>query len=281
MNKRKRNKLIEQICSLGSSLTMMVTIFLLAVFHKHWQAVLCCISVFLVCLLLTVFFISRMIKLSKIDKAMNSRSFDSMSGEQFEEFCADILRGNNYQNVELTPATGDHGIDILARKDGVKYAIQCKRYSKPVGNKAIQEAYSGKTIYNADVAVVMTNMDFTSQAIQDAAKLNVLLWGRDKIDSLQKSKISYDSVEEIKKLKGMVNNIDSSRQREVNQEKDTTDAGDNISWIRTLKNGGKEEMICPKCGSNLVIRTAKRGVNAGSQFYGCSNYPNCKFTRDI
>ena len=281
MSKRKKNKLIDQICSLGSSLTMMVTIFLLAVFHKHWQAVLCCISVFLICLLLTVFFISRLIKLSKIDKAMNSQSFDSMSGEQFEEFCADILRGNNYQNVELTPATGDHGIDILARKDGVKYAIQCKRYSKPVGNKAVQEAYSGKTIYKADVAVVMTNMDFTSQAIQDAAKLNVLLWGRDKIYSLQKSRFSYDSVEEIKKLKGMINNNDNTRQSEVKQGTDTTDDGDSVSWIRELKNGGKEEMICPECGGNLVLRTAKRGANIGSQFYGCSNYPNCKFTKNI
>ncbi len=281
MSKRKKNKLIEQICSLGSSLTMMFTIFLLAVFHKHWQAVLCCVFVFLICLLFTVFFISRLIKISRIEKNMNSRSFDSMSGEQFEEFCADILRGNGYQNVELTPTTGDHGIDIIARKDGVKYAIQCKRYSKPVGNKAIQEAYSGKTIYNADVAVVMTNTEFTSQAIQDATKLNVLLWGRDKIDSLQRSGFSYDSVEEIKKLKGMINNNVSSRQREVKQEIDTTDEGDSVSWIRELKNGGKEEMICPECGGKLVIRTAKRGANIGSQFYGCSNYPKCKYTKNI
>lgn len=259
---------------------MMATIYLLAKYHQHWQAVLCCVSVFLVCLFLVVFFFSRIIKMSKIEKAMNSKSFDSMSGEQFEEFCADILRGNGYQNVELTPTTGDHGIDILARKDGVKYAIQCKRYSKPVGNKAIQEAYSGKTIYNADVAVVMTNTDFTSQAIHDATKLNVLLWGRDKIDSLQKSWFSYDSVEEIEKLKGMINN-NSSKQREVKQEIESTDDGDSVSWIQTIKNGGKEEMICPKCGGNLIIRTAKRGVNAGSQFFGCSNYPNCKFTRDI
>lgn len=35
-------------------------------------------------------------------------------------------------------------------------------------------------------------------------------------------------------------------------------------------------MKCPKCGSEMVIRTAKRGWNQGSQFYGCSNYPRCK-----
>lgn len=39
--------------------------------------------------------------------------------------------------------------------------------------------------------------------------------------------------------------------------------------------------ICPWCGGNLIIRTAKKGSNPGRQFYGCSNYPKCKFTKNI
>lgn len=39
--------------------------------------------------------------------------------------------------------------------------------------------------------------------------------------------------------------------------------------------------ICPRCGGRLVIRTARQGRNAGRQFYGCSNYPSCRFTREI
>lgn len=38
---------------------------------------------------------------------------------------------------------------------------------------------------------------------------------------------------------------------------------------------------CPKCGSRMVRRTARRGSNAGSSFYGCSKYPNCRGTRPI
>ena len=38
---------------------------------------------------------------------------------------------------------------------------------------------------------------------------------------------------------------------------------------------------CPWCGGALVLRTARQGVNAGRQFYGCSNYPNCRYTRDL
>ncbi len=40
-------------------------------------------------------------------------------------------------------------------------------------------------------------------------------------------------------------------------------------------------MRCPSCGSRLVIRFAKRGKYAGSKFLGCSNYPRCRYTRDV
>jgi ssDNA-binding Zn-finger/Zn-ribbon topoisomerase 1 len=38
-----------------------------------------------------------------------------------------------------------------------------------------------------------------------------------------------------------------------------------------------EEKICPRCGNKLVLRTAKKGENAGNQFYGCSNFPKCRY----
>ena len=62
-----------------------------------------------------------------------TRNFDDMGGHQFEHFCADILRKNGFENVEVTQGSGDHGIDILAEKDDITYAIQCKRYDKPIG----------------------------------------------------------------------------------------------------------------------------------------------------
>ncbi len=42
-----------------------------------------------------------------------------------------------------------------------------------------------------------------------------------------------------------------------------------------------QPLKCPKCDGNLVLRTATRGVNAGNQFYGCSNYPRCKYIQNI
>ena len=40
----------------------------------------------------------------------------------------------------------------------------------------------------------------------------------------------------------------------------------------------KKSKRCPKCGGELILRTAKKGGNAGNQFYGCSNYPKCRYT---
>ncbi len=44
---------------------------------------------------------------------------------------------------------------------------------------------------------------------------------------------------------------------------------------------GTPEMICPKCGSKLVLRTARKGANAGNQFYGCSAFPNCRYIQNL
>lgn len=38
---------------------------------------------------------------------------------------------------------------------------------------------------------------------------------------------------------------------------------------------------CPKCGSDMVLRTAKRGPREGRQFWGCSAYPKCRVVQNI
>lgn len=108
-------------------------------------------------------------------------SIDIMDGHQFEHFCADLLRQNGFTNVEVTQASGDYGIDVLAEKEGVTYAIQCKCYSDNVGNHAVQEAHSGAAYYGRMVPVVMTNRYFTRAAKETASQIHVLLWDRDKI----------------------------------------------------------------------------------------------------
>ena len=42
-----------------------------------------------------------------------------------------------------------------------------------------------------------------------------------------------------------------------------------------------KHMQCPKCAGKLVLRTAKKGKNLGKQFYGCSNYPKCRYVQNV
>ena len=107
-----------------------------------------------------------------------------MEGHQFEYYCAELLKRNHFENVEVTQGSGDHGIDILAEKDGITYAIQCKCYSSNIGNAAVQQAYTGKGFYHKDIAVVLTNRYFTPQAKEEAQALGVKLWDRDRLNKL-------------------------------------------------------------------------------------------------
>lgn len=114
-------------------------------------------------------------------------SIADMSGVDFEHFCADLLRLNGFSDVSVTPSSGDQGVDIIAKKDGVKYAIQCKHYSSPVGNTPVQEVSAGKLYYHCHVGVVLTNSIFTKGATELANATDVLLWDSYKLHELIKN----------------------------------------------------------------------------------------------
>ena len=119
-----------------------------------------------------------------IRKRRTSDIFEDMEGHEFEYFCADLLKQKGFVDVEVTKGSGDYGVDILAEKDGITYAIQCKRYTTPVGVKAVQEAYAGRDYYDRMVGAVMTNQYFTSPAVDAAKKLKILLWDGGYMESM-------------------------------------------------------------------------------------------------
>lgn len=110
--------------------------------------------------------------------------FDTLEGHEFEYYCADLLREKGFIDVEVTRGSGDYGADILAEKDGVTYAIQCKCYTAPIGVKAIQEAHAGRDYYDCMVGAVLTNQYFTEPAVEAAKKLKILLWDRGYLESM-------------------------------------------------------------------------------------------------
>ncbi len=125
-------------------------------------------------------------KYTENEKTILEKIDNELDGYEFEEISKEILLKNKFNNVELTKRSSDFGVDLTAEKDGVKYAIQCKKYSSQVGLKAVQEVIASKSMNQSHVAVVLTNNYFTKGAIELAEKNNVLLWDRDKLVELIK-----------------------------------------------------------------------------------------------
>ena len=110
---------------------------------------------------------------------MYNDNFDYMTGADFEEYCADLLRRNGFTDVSVTSTSRDFGADILAAQNQVKYAIQCKCYSSDIGVDAVYQVSGGMKYYEANIGVVLTNRYFTKQAKELAAKIGIILWDRD------------------------------------------------------------------------------------------------------
>ena len=138
----------------------------------------------IVCIISVVLLAGFLLFLLRRGKRVRPSDIDLMEGHDFEYYCAELLKRRGFQEVEVTKGSGDYGIDILAEKDGVTYAIQCKCYAAPVGVKAVQEAYAGRDYYDRMVGAVLTNQYFTQPAVEAAKKLKILLWDRGYLESM-------------------------------------------------------------------------------------------------
>lgn len=110
----------------------------------------------------------------KIKNNESSPSIIIHTGVDYENYVESLLLSGGFE-VARTPTTGDQGVDLVAEKNGIRIAIQCKYYSKPVGNKAVQEVVAGRDFYNCQIACVVSNNSFTPSARKIANVAKVLL----------------------------------------------------------------------------------------------------------
>lgn len=87
-----------------------------------------------------------------------------MDGTEFEEFIARFFVSKGYA-VQTTKVSGDHGIDLFAKKRQEYIGIQCKRWAKPVGEPVIRDFYGSLLNSEAKLGIVIATSGFTSQAI--------------------------------------------------------------------------------------------------------------------
>ena len=110
-----------------------------------------------------------------------SETVDYMSGVEFENFIGNVFAKKGYP-VQLTPASGDQGVDLLLTVDEHRVAVQLKRYTGPVGNAAVQAAFTGMFHYKAKEAWVITTGSFTPGAKQLAKSAGVRLIDRNELE---------------------------------------------------------------------------------------------------
>ena len=198
MGKYKNDSEDETARGIGCGICAVILIIMVELFNfdfnLYWFLILISISVFIVPSI--VVYLNRKDKAKKDNKGYMSNydekkykefnnildQIDNMSGQEFEDYLINnILPLDGYYNISGTNYSGDYGVDIVAEKNGIKCAIQCKRFREKINLKAVQEIVAGRKHYRCDKAIVITNNYYSKSAIELAYDNAVELLDRDYI----------------------------------------------------------------------------------------------------
>ena len=118
------------------------------------------------------------------------KDIDKLDGHQFEDLVEKLIKKMGFMTDEQKRAA-DGGIDIKAFNEQPlfkgKYIIQCKRYSKPIGESIIRDLYGVVTAENANKGILISNSAFTKAAMDFAGNKPLeLISGRKLISLLDK-----------------------------------------------------------------------------------------------
>ena len=192
-------------------------------------------------------------------------ALDGMSWREFEMLVGEGFRLQGYQVVETGGGGDDGGVDLVLTKPGKnggeKFLVQCKQWRAfKVGVDVVRELYGVMAARGATGGFVVTSGRFTDEAVSFASGRNVNLVDGPKLHGL------------IRQAKA---GIDRSPARSGSSSLAAAAPAVPPNPAQMQAAG------CPLCAKPMVRRTAKRGANAGSEFWGCKGYPACRGTRPI
>ena len=119
-----------------------------------------------------------------LEKEAEEMKYDpDMSPYDYEDFCANEFNKSGW-SASSTKNSSDQGIDVIAKRKNETLVAQCKKYSKPVGNKAVQEVVAGISFYKADVGIVIATNGYTKSAKSLASANNIKLIHHSEIKAL-------------------------------------------------------------------------------------------------
>lgn len=185
---------------------------------------------------------------------IDRRTFDitddpaRLTWSQFERLMAEFYRRQGATVTSRGGPMADGGVDLnVTYPAGERVIVQCKHWkNRQVGVKPLRELWGVMDDERADGAIFVTSGSFTADALAFARGKQLEL-----VDG--------------QKLRGMIADVKRSQ------------AGASVVEPAPTPSAP----LCPRCGSAMVLRVARRGANAGEQFWGCSTYPKCQGTRPV
>ena len=127
--------------------------------------------------------LDRSVDAYETERTLPPVSLATTDPKAYEEAVAQALATMGW-DCRTTRSTGDQGADVIACKEGVKVIVQCKLYSNPVGNKAVQEVHAAVAYEAAQAGAVVTNATFTKSARMLAESTGILLLHHSELDTL-------------------------------------------------------------------------------------------------
>ena len=190
------------------------------------------------------------------NEPVSDHAFDylkELNDAEFEKLVSLIFKQRGYLVTEKGEEEYE-GVDAVLRVNNQSTFVQYKHWREHhINNDAIEELKSIMENESVPHGIIITTGIFTDEALESAL-----------------------DCERGKSLL-LINGVDLSLM--VDALSASNDAG---TLESELEDDVEEpqmpelEPLCPICSREMILRTAKKGKNAGNTFWGCSQYPNCR-----
>ena len=173
----------------------------------------------------------------------SQRGLETLRGinwREFEELVGEAYRRRGYAVAETGGGGADGGVDLVLSKGSERLLVQCKHWKvQKVSVKVVRELFGVVSAEGAAGGILISSGTYTQEA-KEFARAN----GIELVDGTQLMRL----IAEVQRNPKVATRVEKSN-------------------------------LCPICGAEMVLRTARKGANAGNKFWGCSTYPGCKGTR--
>lgn len=175
----------------------------------------------------------------------------NLSWQRFEELVGEAYRQTGYSVIGNSAPGADGGVDLIAEKDGESILIQCKQWkARTIGVKTVREMFGILNSARANEVHIVTSGHFTNDAKSFARNKPIKL-----INGVM-----------LVQLVGRAQTNASAKASSVTEPP---------------RAHAEPKVLCPKCGSAMVLRRATKGANVGKEFWGCEKFPSCRGVRNV